>query len=36
MQYLIKKRGYKWVIIRKIDNKVVGHSDSKAKAKASV
>lgn len=36
MPYLIEKRGQKWVIIRKLDNKIVGHSDSKAKAEASV
>ncbi len=36
MPYTVKKVGNKWVIIRKTDNKVVGHSDSKAKAEASV
>ncbi len=36
MPYLIRRQGGKWVIIRKTDNKVVGHSDSKEKAQASV
>lgn len=36
MPYTIRKQSGKWVIIRKTDNKVVGHSDSKEKAEASV
>jgi hypothetical protein len=36
MPYEVKKQGGQWAIIRKTDGKVVGHSDSKAKAEASV
>lgn len=36
MPYTIKKQDRKWAIVRKTDGKVVGTSDSKAKAEASV
>ena len=36
MPYLVKKQGSKWVIVKKTTGQVVGHSDSKAKAQASV
>ena len=36
MPYQVKKQGDKYVIINKETGKVVGHSDTKAKAEASV
>ena len=36
MPYTIKKQGSKWVIVKNMSGEVVGHSDSKAKAQASV
>lgn len=36
MPYRVKKQGDKWVIVRADTGAVVGHSDSKAKAEASV
>lgn len=36
MPYIVKKQKGKWIIVRKSDNTVVGHSDSKEKAEASV
>lgn len=36
MPYSVKKSGPKWQIVRKDDGKVVGTSDSRAKAMASV
>lgn len=36
MPYTVRKKGTKWEIIRKTDGKVVGTSDSKKKAEASV
>lgn len=36
MPYVIRKQGQKYLIIRKSDNQIVGHSDSEDKAKASV
>lgn len=36
MPYEIKKQKDTWVIVNKDKGKVVGHSDSKAKAEASV
>jgi hypothetical protein len=36
MPYSVRKQGDQWAIVRKDDGKVVGHSDSKAKAEASV
>ena len=36
MPYTIKKQGNKYKIIRKMDNKVVGTSTSRAKAGASI
>lgn len=36
MPYLVKSQNGKFVIIRKADGKVVGHSTSKEKAEASV
>jgi len=35
MPYAVKKSGKGWVIYNKDTNKIVGHSDSKAKAQAS-
>lgn len=36
MPWIAKKQGNKWVIIRKTDGKIVGHSESKEKAEASI
>lgn len=36
MPYQIQKRAGKWVIIKKTTGEVVGHSNSKAMAEASV
>lgn len=36
MPYSVVKRGDKYAIVRKTDNKTVGVSDTKAKAQASV
>ncbi len=36
MPYTVRKKGNKWEIIRKTDGKVVGRSDSKDMAEASV
>ncbi len=36
MPWAVKKQGNRWAIVKKTTGKVVGHSDSKAKAQASV
>lgn len=36
MPYTIRQRGKKWQIVRKSDGSVVGSSDSKQKAQASI
>ena len=36
MPYAVKRQGKKWAIVRKTDGKVVGTSDSKKMAEASV
>lgn len=36
MPWIVKKQGKKWVIVKKTTGEVVGHSDSKEKAEASV
>ncbi len=36
MPYRIRKRGNKYEIVRLTDNKVVGRSDTRAKARASI
>lgn len=36
MPYSVRKAGDRWAIVRKTDGKVVGRSDTKAQAQASV
>lgn len=36
MPYIIRKQGSEWVIVKKLSGEVVGHSDSKSNAQASV
>lgn len=36
MPYTVRRDGDRWAIVRKTDGKVVGRSDSKAAAEASV
>jgi hypothetical protein len=36
MPYKVIRQGSRWAIVRRDTGKVVGHSDSKAKAEASV